>query len=250
MRQKEILSASESEREAKLAAAAAAKAEAEARAQAKAAAAERAKAEAEAKAADTGFDNMIENADQATALKEMVDKNAEIEAAAAAKQAATADYQAKLEAIENAETTADIDALISAFNEAHLAEYITGLDLTTLANAQKDILTADESERAAKQAAAAAAKAEADAAALAAKAEADAAAENKADLGSLLKNADKAEDLKRLLMLLNRFPRVIHLLLRHCLKIPIRPKNSLRSLSLPLLAEVMVKERLFRIPQN
>ena len=195
--QKEILSASESEREAKLAAAAAAKAEAEARAQAKAAAAERAKAEAEAKAADTGFDNMIENADQATALKEMVDKNAEIEAAAAAKQAATADYQAKLEAIENAETTADIDALISAFNEAHLAEYITGLDLTTLANAQKDILTADESERAAKQAAAAAAKAEADAAALAAKAEADAAAENKADLGSLLKNADKAEDLKK-----------------------------------------------------
>ena len=87
--------------------------------------------------------------------------------------------------------------IISAFNEAHLAEYREGLDLTTLANAQKDILTADESERAAKQAAADAAKAEADAAALAAKAEADAAAENKADLGSLLKNADKAEDLKK-----------------------------------------------------
>ena len=101
---------------------------------------------------------MIENADQANALKEMVDKNAEIEADAAAKQLATADYQDKLEAIEDAETTADIDALISAFNEAHLAEHIAGLDLTTLANAQKEILTADESERAAKQAAADAAK--------------------------------------------------------------------------------------------
>ena len=196
---KEILSASASEREAKLAAAASAKAEAEARAQAKAAAAERAKAAAEAKAADTGFDSMIENADQATELKKMVDKSAEIEAAAAAKQAATADYQAKLAAIESADSVIAIDLLVSEFNEAHLPEYISGLDLTALANAHREILNADESERAAKQAAATAAKATADAAALAAKAEADAAAENKADLGSLLKNADKAKDLAKVI---------------------------------------------------
>jgi len=117
-------------------------AQAAARAKAKVAAAERDKADAEAKAADTGFDSMIENADQATELKQMVDKNAEIEAAA---------------------TKAKEDAAAA-------------------------LLVAQESG-----------DATAIAAAEATKAAADSASENKADLGDLLKNADKMKAMAKVM---------------------------------------------------
>ena len=117
-------------------------AQAAARAKAKVASAERDKADAEAKAADTGFDSMIENADQATELKQMVDKNAEIEAAA---------------------TKAKEDAAAA-------------------------LLVAQESG-----------DATAIAAAEATKAAADSASENKADLGDLLKNADKMKAMAKVM---------------------------------------------------
>ena len=117
-------------------------AQAAAHAKAKVAAAERDKADAEAKAADTGFDSMIENADQATELKQMVDKNAEIEAAA---------------------TKAKEDAAAA-------------------------LLVAQESG-----------DATAIAAAEATKAAADSASENKADLGDLLKNADKMKAMAKVM---------------------------------------------------
>jgi hypothetical protein len=194
--QKDILSSDESERAVKQAAAAAAKADAEARALAKAAAAEKAKADAEAKASDTGFDSMIENADQAKNLRKIVEKNAEIEAAAKAQKDAAEDYQLKLTGIANAQSVEAVDALVLLFISNNLEKYRKDLDISTVAESRKSVLSAtdDAARVAAEEAAIIAAAAAADAAA-SATAAADAVAANKADVGSLLKNADKANDL-------------------------------------------------------
>ena len=103
-----------------------AKEEAEARAQAKALAAAKAKTDAEAKATDTGFDNMIENADQAKNLRKIVEKNAAIEAAAAAKEEATKDYQDKLDKIANAKTVERVNELVTLFINNNSEEHRDG----------------------------------------------------------------------------------------------------------------------------
>ena len=194
--QKDIINSDESEQEAKRAQAAATKADAEARALAKVKAAEKDQAEAEAKASDTGFDNMIENADQAENLRKIVEKNAEIEENAAAKLDAAADYQLKLSEIAVAKSAEDVEALVNSFLDDNLEKYRVNLDLTAVAESRKSVLSAtDEISRIAAEEAAALAASNAESAARTASAEADTAASNKADLGSLLKNADKADDL-------------------------------------------------------
>ena len=122
-----------------------AKEEAEARAQAKALAAEKAKADAEAKATDTGFDNMIENADQAKNLRKIVEKNAAIEAAAAAKEEATKDYQDKLDKIANAKTVERVNELVTLFINNNSEEHREGLDLASVAESKMQLMMQLES---------------------------------------------------------------------------------------------------------
>ena len=100
------------------AAKAAGDADAIAKAEAKKAKAEKAKANAEAKATDTGFESMIENADQANELKKMVDKNAEIEEAA---KKAKEDADKALEVAQASGDTAAIEAAQKAQEEAAAA---------------------------------------------------------------------------------------------------------------------------------
>ena len=121
------------------------------------------KAEASAAQKENVFGNLETVSDLAVASIEVEEQAAAEAAAAEAKKLASTDYQAKLAEIEAAESITDIDALVAAFNDAHSEADRDGLDLSQLADAQKEILSASESEMEAKLAAAAAAKADAEA---------------------------------------------------------------------------------------